>query len=86
MSTPTTGAAAEPIWLTIEEAAARIRVTPRTFARYETDGHITAHRLPGGGKRYRPEAVDALASIPVPGIDTDHAPLDADVKEDHEDE
>jgi excisionase family DNA binding protein len=46
-------------WLTTDEAAARLRITRRTLERWVEAGTVREYRTPTGGKRYRPEDVDA---------------------------
>jgi excisionase family DNA binding protein len=46
--------------LTLTEAAAYLKLSPRTLRRYVKDGKATARRLPGGDLRFRVEDLDAL--------------------------
>lgn len=46
--------------LTLDEAAAVVRVSPRTMHRYVKDGRISALRTPGGQLRFRRADVEAL--------------------------
>ncbi len=49
------------VWLTREEAAARLRVSPHTLDRYARDNKVTKHKLAGTQSvRYRADEVDAL--------------------------
>lgn len=50
-------------WLSVNEVAARMRVTRRTVDRYIKAGHLPATRLPGGRLlRIRRSDVEALLS------------------------
>ena len=51
-------------YLTLEEAANLLKISPRTLLRYEEQGLIASGRLPGGGRRYREPDVRALISPP----------------------
>jgi excisionase family DNA binding protein len=49
------------VWLTREEAADRLRVSPRTVDRYATEGKLAKHKLAGTQSvRFRAADVDAL--------------------------
>lgn len=61
-------AAPDDVWLTLDEAAARLKVSPRQIDRYVELGRLPEHRLgdtPKAPKRYRPAELDALV-IPRP--------------------
>jgi excisionase family DNA binding protein len=47
-------------WLTRAEAAARLRVSPRTIDRYAQLGYITRLKTPTGLVRFREHDVEAL--------------------------
>ena len=47
-------------WVTRSEAAALLRVAPRTFDRWRQDGLITRYVTPGSHPRYRRADVLAL--------------------------
>ena len=50
-------------WLSVNEVAARMRVTRRTVERYIKNGHLPSTRLPGGRLlRIRRSDVEALLS------------------------
>lgn len=60
-----TNALATHTWLTKEEAADRLRVSPHTVDRYVRRGELTKHKLAGTQTvRFRADQVDALA-VPV---------------------
>lgn len=48
-------------WLSIGEAAALIGLSVQTLRRYDISGRLSAHRSPGGQRRYRrSDVLDAL--------------------------
>ena len=52
-------------WLTSTEAAAHLKVAPRTLVRWARSGLIPAHRLSGFARvtwRFRREELDAMLS------------------------
>jgi excisionase family DNA binding protein len=51
---------AEDDWITRTEAAALLRVAPRTFDRWRLEGRITRYVTPGSHPRYRRADVLAL--------------------------
>ena len=51
---------ASPTWLTASQAAARLQVSPKTVARWATQGRLAHRRTLGGHRRYDPELIDAL--------------------------
>jgi len=51
-------------WITRSEAAALLRVAPRTFDRWRLDGRITRYTTPGSHPRYRRSDVLALLAPP----------------------
>ena len=54
------------VWLTLQEAAARARYSPRTLERYISAGKLTAYRGPGGRLRLRSVDVDGLFTPVTP--------------------
>jgi len=52
--------AAQGDYLTLQEAAALLKIDTRTLLRYEERGLIESGRLPGGGRRYRTPDVHGL--------------------------
>ena len=53
-------------WLTTHEAAAKLRVSTRTIARYVKAGRLPVYKTPGGHCRFKPDDVDALYREPAP--------------------
>jgi excisionase family DNA binding protein len=47
-------------WLTSSEAAARLHVSPKTVARWASEGRLKHRRTLGGHRRFDPELLDAL--------------------------
>jgi excisionase family DNA binding protein len=47
-------------WLTASEAAARLHVSPKTVARWASEGRLEHRRTLGGHRRYDPALIDAL--------------------------
>jgi excisionase family DNA binding protein len=47
-------------WLTTQEAARRIGVSPITLKRWEAQGRITSHRTPTNHRRWDAAEIDAL--------------------------
>jgi excisionase family DNA binding protein len=47
-------------WLRASQAAARLHVSPKTVARWASEGRLTHRRTLGGHRRYDPELIDAL--------------------------
>jgi excisionase family DNA binding protein len=47
-------------WLTASEAARRLHVTPKTIARWASEGRLEHRRTLGGHRRYDPALIDAL--------------------------
>jgi excisionase family DNA binding protein len=47
-------------WLTASEAARRLHVTPKTVARWASEGRLEHRRTLGGHRRYDPALIDAL--------------------------
>ena len=47
-------------WLTASQAAARLHVSPKTVARWASQGRLEHRRTLGGHRRYDPELIDAL--------------------------
>ena len=47
-------------YLTPSEAAAYLKISPRTLWRWQARGHITPHRLPNGFRRFSLDDVEAL--------------------------
>ena len=54
-------AASRP-WLKTSEAAQRLHVTPKTVARWASEGRLEHRRTLGGHRRYDPELIDALVN------------------------
>jgi len=48
--------------ITPTEAAAVLRISPRTLWRWQSRGHITPVRLPNGFRRFALEDIERLAS------------------------
>lgn len=56
-----TKSSATAVWLTREEAAERLRVSPRTLDRYAREEKIAKYKVAGTQSvRYRADEVDAL--------------------------
>ena len=51
---------ASPTWLKTSEAARRLHVSPKTVARWASEGRLHHRRTLGGHRRYDPELIDAL--------------------------
>ena len=51
-----------PTWLKTGEAAARLHVTPKTVARWASEGRLEHRRTLGGHRRYDPALIDALVN------------------------
>jgi excisionase family DNA binding protein len=49
-------------WLTASEAAARLHVSPKTVARWASQGRLEHRRTLGGHRRYDPALIDALVT------------------------
>jgi excisionase family DNA binding protein len=49
-------------WLTASEAAQRLHVSPKTVARWASEGRLAHRRTLGGHRRYDPELIDALVA------------------------
>jgi excisionase family DNA binding protein len=47
-------------WLTASQAAARLHVSPKTVARWASQGRLEHRRTLGGHRRYDPALIDAL--------------------------
>ncbi|HWC41616.1 MAG TPA: helix-turn-helix domain-containing protein [Actinomycetota bacterium] len=47
-------------WLRASEAAARLHVSPKTIARWASEGRLEHRRTLGGHRRYDPALIDAL--------------------------
>ena len=47
-------------WLTASEAAARLHVSPKTVARWASEGRLEHRRTLGGHRRFDPALIDAL--------------------------
>jgi excisionase family DNA binding protein len=50
-------------WLRTSEAAARLHVSPKTVARWASEGRLQHRRTLGGHRRYDPELLDALVDV-----------------------
>lgn len=53
-------------WLTRQQAADRLKITPRTLSRWVESGRCPVHRTPGGRPRFRSDEVDALLTSDPP--------------------
>ena len=54
-------------WLTATEAAAYLKVRPRTIVQWAKDGKVRGHRLSGCKRitwRFRREELDAMLCVP----------------------
>ena len=51
-----------PAWLKTSEAARRLHVSPKTVARWASEGRLEHRRTLGGHRRYDPELIDALVN------------------------
>ena len=51
---------ASPAWLTASQAATRLHVSPKTVARWASEGRLAHRRTLGGHRRFDPELIDAL--------------------------
>jgi excisionase family DNA binding protein len=51
---------ASPAWLTASQAARRLHVSPKTVARWASEGRLAHRRTLGGHRRFDPELIDAL--------------------------
>ena len=49
-------------WLKTSEAAQRLHVTPKTVARWASEGRLEHRRTLGGHRRYDPQLIDALVN------------------------
>jgi excisionase family DNA binding protein len=49
-------------WLRTSEAAARLHVSPKTIARWASEGRLEHRRTLGGHRRFDPELLDALVA------------------------
>jgi excisionase family DNA binding protein len=49
-------------WLTASEAARRLHVSPKTVARWASEGRLEHRRTLGGHRRFDPALVDALVA------------------------
>jgi excisionase family DNA binding protein len=47
-------------WLRASQAAARLHVSPKTIARWASQGRLTHRRTLGGHRRFDPDLLDAL--------------------------
>jgi excisionase family DNA binding protein len=47
-------------WLRASEAAARLHVSPKTIARWASEGRLEHRRTLGGHRRFDPALIDAL--------------------------
>jgi excisionase family DNA binding protein len=47
-------------WLTATQAAARLHVSPKTVARWASEGRLQHRRTLGGHRRYDPALIDAM--------------------------
>jgi excisionase family DNA binding protein len=47
-------------WLRTSQAAARLHVSPKTVARWASEGRLTHRRTLGGHRRFDPDLLDAL--------------------------
>lgn len=62
----------ETNWLTASEAAAYLKVKPRTIAQWAKEGKIPAHRLSGSKRvtwRFRREDLDSMLLAPSAAIE-----------------
>jgi excisionase family DNA binding protein len=51
---------ASPAWLTASQVARRLHVSPKTVARWASEGRLAHRRTLGGHRRFDPELIDAL--------------------------
>jgi excisionase family DNA binding protein len=51
---------ASSAWLRASQAAARLHVSPKTVARWASEGRLEHRRTLGGHRRYDPALIDAL--------------------------
>jgi excisionase family DNA binding protein len=49
-------------WLSASQAAARLHVSPKTVARWASEGRLAHRRTLGGHRRYDPELIDQLVA------------------------
>jgi excisionase family DNA binding protein len=49
-------------WLRASQAAARLHVSPKTVARWASQGRLEHRRTLGGHRRFDPELIDALVA------------------------
>jgi excisionase family DNA binding protein len=49
-------------WLTTSQVAARLHVSPKTVARWASEGRLAHRRTLGGHRRFDPELLDALVA------------------------
>jgi len=76
---------AETVWLTLQEASARLGVSTSTVRRWADSGRIPARRTSGGHRRFDPQAVHTFARdaalsppAPVPALwQAQHSPANA---------
>lgn len=58
-----------PSYLTLEQAAERLAVSPRTIRRLVASGHVRAYRIGGRLLRIDPASLEAsLRPIPTTGV------------------
>jgi excisionase family DNA binding protein len=55
-------------WLSLTEAAKRLKVHPATLREWADRGRVRTFRTPGGHRRFSVEDVDALASAAAPEL------------------
>jgi excisionase family DNA binding protein len=49
-------------WLKTSEAAQRLHVSPKTVARWASEGRLEHRSTLGGHRRYDPQLIDALVN------------------------
>ena len=57
-----------PAWLSLDEAARRLKVHPTTLREWADKGRIRTYRTPGGHRRFSEEDVDAVGVKATPGL------------------